>query len=487
MVWRLHRIPVRGQVRDRAMRHGFASSKRAYARTCCAVLGQVAPMRIISVSSIGTGTATATITAILLLVLVFSVIPTSATGSDVAQIGLRAAVSSPSMAASPDTGLQAEVDQTASGGTLHLPSGTFVTQLRIDKSLTLVGAGEGKTIFQSPSKMKIDDLGNVFVIEISDHASVRITALTVRVTEQCMLANSIGVATGGGVGVAGNSTLHVWDVNVVAYGPSPDLDQPCTTHGSSGMFSFGRAVSIGLDDGPGVGSNLQVEGHGSIEHVTAQGFDIFSISVGGVRGPSGSTATITGNSVLVGPGPYTAAYGIVAYGTSVISNNLVVGEAGSDGGIAVVFTSAVVTNNVIEDFICTSAPFPISPPCGVDPFYDDQDLGIFLAGITPGTSVTNNALISVDAGIFVDGPGASASIMHNSITDSTYYALDLIDANQSFRDNTIVGGMYAIAVGAASFNTTAWLVQDSWSGLSVGLALLESNYPWVAKLVVKSA
>ena len=443
-------------------------------------------MRIFSVLPIGTRATTATITAVLLLVLCFSVIPTSAASSTITPTGLATTASPATAATLPDTGLQAEVDRTVAGGTLHLPSGTFVGQLRIDQSLTIVGAGEGKTVLQSPSKMKIDPLGNVFVIEVTDHASVRITALTVRVTEQCMLANSIGVATGGGVGVADNSTLHIWDVSVLAYGSSPDLDQPCTTHGSSGMLSFGRAVSIGLDDGPGVGSNSQVEGHGTVEQVTVQGFDIFSISVGGVRGPSGSTATITDNSVLVGPGPYTAAYGIVAYGVSVISDNLVVGEAGSDGGIAVVFTSAVVTNNVIEDFICTSAPFPISPPCGVDPFYDDQDLGIFLAGITPGTSVTNNVLVSVDAGIFVDGPGASASIMHNSITDSTYYALDLIDANQSFRDNTIVGGMYAIAVGAASFNTTAWLVQDSWSGLSVGVALLESNYPWVAKLVVRS-
>jgi hypothetical protein len=162
------------------------------------------------------------------------------------------------------------------------------------------------------------------------------------------------------------------------------------------MLSFGRAISIGLDDGPGVGSNFQVEGHGSIEHVNVHGFDIFSISVGGVRGPSGSTATITNNVVVVGPGPYTAAYGIVAYGVSTISDNQVTGVPGSDGGIAVVFTSAVVTNNVITDFTCTNAPFPIAPPCGVDPFYDDQDLGIFLAGITPGTIVTGNAIGSVD-------------------------------------------------------------------------------------------
>ena len=182
-----------------------------------------------------------------------------------------------------------------------------------------------------------------------------------------MLANSIGVATGGGIGVRGNSTLDIWDVGIVAFGPSPNLDHACTTGGSAGMQSFGRALSIGLDDGPGIGTAYQVEGHASVHQVTAQGFDIFSISVGGVRGPSGSTATIADNVVRVGPGPYTAAYGIVVYGVSVVSENLVTGEAGSDGGIAVVFTSAVVTHNVVKNFICTSAPFPISPPCGVDP------------------------------------------------------------------------------------------------------------------------
>jgi hypothetical protein len=383
-------------------------------------------------------------------------------------------------------GLQAEINQASAGSTIHLPPGTYIGQLHVNKNLNLVGAGVGKTILQSPATMHPDSLGNVFEIEVGHGASVRISGLTVRVTEQCMLANSIGVATGGGVGVRDDSTLQISSVNVVAYGPYPNLDQACTSHGSAGMISFGRAVSIGLDDPPGVGTAVQVEGHGSIEHVTTNGFDIFSISVGGVRGPSGSTATIEHNVVRVGPGPYTAAYGIVAYGVSVVSDNLVIGEAGSDGGIAVVFTSAIVTGNVVRNFVCTSAPFPISPPCGVDPFFDDQDLGIFLAGITPGTVVTGNSIYHVDAGILVDGPGAPAIIAHNSFTDNTYYGLDLINANQAFRDDVVTGGLYAIAVGAENANTTAFLVHDTVHGYSVGLALLEANYPWIAKVVVRS-
>ena len=430
----------------------------------------------------------ATISTLLLLALAFSVIPAvgavpSFSGSQ-SPGGIDVAVGPPATASA--AGLQALIDQASSGTTVLLPPGTYVGQLHVDKSLALVGSGEGKTILQSPSTMTPDSLGNVFVVEVGHGASVQISALTVRVTEQCMLANSIGVATGGGVGVRDNSTLRISTVNIVAYGPYPHLDQACTTHGSAGMISFGRAISIGLDDGPGDGTSTQVEGHGSIEQVTTKGFDIFSISVGGVRGPSGSTATIEDNVVRVGPGPYTAAYGIVVYGVSVVSNNLVIGEAGSDGGIAVVFTSALVTNNVVKNFVCTSAPFPISPPCGVDPFFDDQDLGIFLASITPGTVVTGNSIHHVDAGIFVDGPGAPAIIAHNSITGSTYYGLDLIDANQTFRNDVVTGGLYAIAVGADAANTTAILAHDTIHGYSVALGLLEANYPWVAKLVVRS-
>jgi len=117
---------------------------------------------------------------------------------------------------------------------------------------------------------------------------------------------------------------------------------------------------------------------------------------------------------------------------------------------------------------------------------DDQDLGIFLASVTPGTVVTHNIIQHVDAGIFVDGPGAPAVIAHNTITDSTYYGLDLIDANQTFRDNDVGGGLYAIAVGAAAANTTAILAHDHLHGYSVGLALLDSVSPWVAKAVVRS-
>jgi hypothetical protein len=145
----------------------------------------------------------------------------------------------------------------------------------------------------------------------------------------------------------------------------------------------------------------------------------------------------------------------------------------------------VVTNNVVRNFICTSAPFPISPPCGVDPLFDDQDLGIFLAGLTAGTVVTGNSVHNVDAGILVEGPGAPALIAHNTITHSTYYGLDVIDARQAFRNDVVQGGLYGVAVGADASDTTAVLSHDSVHGYSVSLALLEANYPWVAKVIVK--
>jgi hypothetical protein len=381
--------------------------------------------------------------------------------------------------------IQAEIDAAAPGATVHIPAGTFVGQLRIHKSLELVGAGEGSTILQSLSVMSPDYLGNVFVVEVNNRATVSISELSVRVTEQCMLSNSIGVATGGGIGAGSDATVHVWDVAVVAYGPSPDLNVACTTStDSAGMFSFGRAISIGLDDPPGVGTNFEVEGHGTISNVFAQGFDIFSLSVGGVRGPSGSTATITNNVVRVGPGPFTAAYGIVVYGNSTVSNNLVTGVAGSDGGIAVVAASAVVTYNTVLNFTCLNAPFPITPACGVDPLFDDQDLGIFLASITPGTIVRYNTIQHVDSGILVEGPEPSAFISNNQIDNSTFYSLEVIDASQIFQDNSLLGGMFAIAVGAEATNSTGVLLHDTIGGDSVSIALLESISPWSANVVV---
>jgi len=383
--------------------------------------------------------------------------------------------------------LQTLINSASPGATVYLPRGTYIGQLQIDHSLDVVGAGIGSTILQSPAVMSPDNLGNVFVVEIGDHASVQLSGVTVRVTEQCMLAIPIGVATGGGIGVRDNASLDVWDVKAVAYGPYPDLNQVCTTSTDQpGMLSFGRAISIGLDDPIGDGTNSQDEGHGTITGVYTHGFDIFSISVGGVRGPSFSTATIIGNTVRVGPGPYTAAYGIVVYGKSIVSHNLVTGTAGSDGGIAVVITSAIVTDNVVRNFSCLTAPFPISPPCGVNPLTQDQDLGIFLASITPGTVVEHNEIDNVDAGILVEGPGAPAVVTDNTIRDSTYYGLDLIDANQTFRANVVTGGEYVIAVGAAAANTTAVLLHENMRGYSVGIALLAEISPYVANVVVRS-
>jgi hypothetical protein len=412
-----------------------------------------------------------------LVLLVLSVIPSASA----TMVSAAPATSAVGPGSDGIASLQAAIDSAPAGTTIHLPAGIFIGQLHVDKSVNLVGAGVDKTILQSPASMEPDDLGNVFVVEIGHDSTVAISKLTVRVTEQCMLANSIGVATGGGVGVRDASTLNIWDVSAVAFGPYPDLNQPCTTHGSPGMLSFGRAISIGLDDPHGTVHQLQ--GHGTVERVLTDGFDIFSISVGGVAGPSGSTATITDNTVRVGPGPYTAAYGIVVYGTSVVTDNLVTGEAGSDGGIAVVFTSAVVTGNSVENFTCTTAPFPITPTCGVDPFYNDQDLGIFLASVTPGTIVQHNSIVASDSGILVEGPGAPAVISHNSISASTFYGLELINGVQAFRLNDITGGLYVVAVGAESSNTTAILAHDTYS-YSVAVGLLQANYPFVAKLIV---
>ena len=388
-------------------------------------------------------------------------------------------------AAAPASQLQLLINAAAPGSTVHFPSGFFVGQLTVRKDLTILGQGVDSTVVQSSPTMTPDHLGNVFVIEVTDQATVEISGLTVRVTEQCMLANDIGVATGGGIGAGDNATLSVLDARVVTHGAAPDLNAACTTPtNSAGMYSFGRAISIGYDDPTGDGGNHQIEGHGTISNVTATGFDIFSLSVGGVRGPTGSTATIVDNVVRVGPGPYTAAYGIVVYGVSTVSNNVVTGEAGSDGGIAVVDTSAIVTDNVVRNFSCYSAPFPIAPPCGVDPLYDDQDLGIFLASITPGTVVMYNTIQRVDSGILIEGPGAPAAVSHNRIVASTFYALELIDARQNFHDNVLRGGLYAIAVGAAGSNATGILSDDAISGYSVALALLEANYPFVAQVVI---
>jgi len=203
-----------------------------------------------------------------------------------------------------------------------------------------------------------------------------------------------------------------------------------------------------------------------------------------VRGLSSSTATIMDNVVRVGPGPYTAAYGIVVYGNSTVSHNLVTGEAGSDGGIADVYASAVITHNIVRNFTCLTAPFPITPACGVDPIFDDQDLGIFLASISTGTVVQFNTIRDVDAGILVEGPEPAAVISHNRIFDSTFYSIDVIDAVQTFGHNTLFGGMFAVAVGAEAVNATGVLFHDNISGDSVGIALTEAISPWVAKAVI---
>jgi parallel beta-helix repeat protein len=305
----------------------------------------------------------------------------------------------------PGQSIQAAVNGAASGDTILLNPGTYTQQVTINKSLTLQGNGAG-AIIQSPTALTNDSFGLSVLVEVNSGATVNINNMTVEGPGAPASPNNTLV----GIGVFGGATANLTGdtINQINLG--------------SGLFGLqtGFAIQVGGTGAQAVG---QV-GNATITDCTITDYQ----KVGVIIGNSGSSGTITGNTITgIGPTPLTAQNGI----------QISPGSA-----------SATVSNNTISgnEFTGTGS--------GPDPTVDQQAVGIL--NFINGCIITGNTVFGNDEGIFSTNTGTTATtISGNTVENNRFQGILLSSGTATVSNNTITGNNIGVAIRASANSVNA--------------------------------
>jgi len=201
--------------------------------------------------------------------------------------------------------IQGAINAARPGDTIQIGPGTYVEQLSVHKTLTITGAGAGKTTIESPAVVTPDPFGNPWTVEIGHGATVSMSGFTLLVTPQCIVASGVApdptvhphvdVFAGGGIGVGGTAVLHLKSAVVTTSGATEGAS--C---GSNGFMSFGTGIDFGLDYASGAPAASHLIGSGTVTAVTISGFGFGGpgVSVGGqADSPAGSSAVLSADRI----------------------------------------------------------------------------------------------------------------------------------------------------------------------------------------------
>lgn len=336
--------------------------------------------------------------------------------------------------------------------TILIGPGTYVEQLTIDTSISLVGAGPGSTIIQSPAVLTPDAFGNPWTIELGSGATVGISGVTVLVTPQCIIGALPVMYAGGGIGVGGSASLSLKSAVVTTTGATEGAACGGPSPTTAGIVSYGIGIAFGLDYVVGSPPVSALLGFGEVSGVTVSGFGYSGedIAIGGhVNSPAGSYALISHDKVSIGAdasGDFAA---------------IQIGLAGNP-------CSATVVNSVVTASAATTGP-------------DDLEIAF-------GSSayVADNSLITGpnEAGVLVYYSSATNTILGNSITMGTAGAGILLwFSSASVLQNRISVGPYGTGIygyyssGTILYNTiTGPTTELAWGvSLSGGSATISYN------------
>jgi len=294
--------------------------------------------------------------------------------------------------------IQSAVNAASPGETILVAPGTYVEQLTIHKSVTIIGSGAGKTVIKSPAVLAKDAFGNPWTIEIDNGAKVTLSGFTLLVTQQCILSSGlppdptvhphIQVYAGGGIGVGGSAVLNLQSAVVTTTGAAEGAS--C---GAAAFMSYGTGVDFGLDYVTGAPPASQLIGTGTIFGVTISGFGFGGpgVSIGGqADSPAGSHAVISNDQITTSADDFGLnVFPFVASGAPAIS----VGFGGNP-------SSATIVGNVLS-----SLPSTIIDVIEV---YSGSSAYIAHNSILVGPEIDAIVIFS-----------SSATITFNSITGST--------------------------------------------------------------------
>jgi hypothetical protein len=309
--------------------------------------------------------------------------------------------------------IQAAVDAAAPGSTVRILRGTYTEQVRIAKSLTIVGAGMDKTVIRLPAAPQPNTNDETNIVDIFDGASVSMSRLTV---------------AGPGAGTCENGAL----TSGIRVRDEAHLDMRFAAvrdiHDTPFAECFHSANGIYVGDVPSPTASVTID-HSEITNYQGVGIVVLGF---------GSTATVTHNRVT-GPGQ--------AKGVATGGIEFPIGAVGT------------IAHNVVSGNVCP----PTDPTCGTDWFTQFQIAGIGAGGWGPGTVVTDNLVFDNQVGMLL---GESDEISGNRMVDNDFFGLALFDGNFTIDGGQVKGGGGGVWVIADSTDTNVVLNHVTFTHLS---------------------
>jgi hypothetical protein len=354
----------------------------------------------------------------------------------------------------------------------------------INSSVTILGAGIGETIIQSPPILEPDYLGADHVVEIGNQAQVKIEGVTLETSLQCVAAP---YSDGGVVGVGGSATLTLRDSLVTTFGSMAAVGSACTVAGIAGLEIVGDGVDVGFNSAPLASGTpaWQLHGHAVLEHDYFEGFGDASngpaVSAGDSSG-SGSSATFDHDVVLAPsaslpffmPDSFHPEVLVTGGATASVLHSVILGGSGTFYGLFLSGAGpSVVRDNVIGNITCEGFPPALKGGfCGPNILVNLQYSGILVLAGSPGTVISHNLIFDTDSGIYLYFSTGCCDIRSNVIEDSLQYAFEVQDTVIAVADNAILGAPYQVGVGADVLNSSATLIRTVVIGISIGPSYL---------------
>jgi hypothetical protein len=396
-----------------------------------------------------------------------------------------AGADSPS-ALSPPSSLQSAINHATPGARILVGPGTFIEQLVINRSVTLVGAGVGQTILQSPVLLTPDYLGANHVVTIGHHADVTIKGFTIESSLQCVAAP---YWDGGGIGIGGGAHLTLKDSLVTTTGSTASVGAACMVAGVAGLEIVGNGVDVGFNSPPLANGTpaWQLHGHADLERDVFFGFGDASngpaVFVGDGSG-SGSDVTLAHDTILSPsaslpfflPDSYHAEVMVTGGASASVVHSSILGGAGTCYGVALNSAGpSTLRYDEIGNITCEGFPPALHGGfCGADIFTKLQYSGILVLLGAPGTVIEHNLIFETDSGVYLLFSTGCCEVRHNTILDSLQYAFEIQDTVVVLSHNLIVNAPYQVGVGADVLNSSATLEETPATGISAGNAFTEA-------------
>ena len=311
--------------------------------------------------------------------------------------------------------IQSAVTAAVSGDTIRVCAGTYVEQVKIDKSLTLKGEDD-KSVIKAPSSMLPDADGKTNIVEITG-ASTSVDA------SHLAVAGPMPVCGDSGIAIIDGAKLAINHAAVRNIGPA--------------VPTSACVAGEGIRAGTQRNSATARVGHLVAKNVEVTGYNRSGIVIAG----SGSTGDLDHNTVATGPSPSTF---------TLPQNGIVVGGVGVAAGAVL-----SADHNSVRGNHCN---YIVSGQCGSDFVNDVQSGGILLYDAGSGVSLAHNELTDNDIGIYVTG-GAGAGLDtnvvfdHNKANENRYVGIffDTGATNPTVSHNdTKKNGQYGIYLGSTT-------------------------------------